>query len=618
MPKVPYSGLTEVNPNPISQNRQSSAGANAMAFGAGQAAGMEAVGEGISRVGIVAGNIAKDMQERDDARELLDAETAWQSYVRDTLVGTADKPGFYSNKGINAVNAARGTVDGMNKTRAEMSKNIKNHRVREKFDASTGQDLNHHLGKVASHSMQERTIAESASRKAGIAEAKQHAAAFATDAGEVNMALDVVEALTREEAASAGYDEKTTAALVEAERSQVYKEAIVSMSTQDAAGALAYYKSVKGDIDGDVQGEIEKVLEGENMLEQAQSLAEEAIALYPGDYASQRDHVREKSSGKLEDSGIKEINQRAGEEYTDLNREQILENRAIARLDREERMARVSETAEVKAAWGEAAAHANSGGSVDEWLRANPEKAALVMTKTEFKNLYVLESAALEGLSYAKASDGETFARFQRMSPEELSKLSQEEINAHQRLLTQREFRDVLQMRKTAETSMNHLHGPLFSAGDKALTKFGPKWMNSPAKMNATQQAARAAMTQGMHEWLSDQVNAGKVPDQTAIDTKARELGREVVLPGKPGLIWDGPSKTMPAISAAKDLTPEQKDKLRIPVDKMTDAQKASIKNLITRAKLPYSDDLAERVAAAYAMNDMERVRTLLKPTSKD
>src|SRR5690348_4512122 len=115
MPKVPYQGLTTVNQNPLPQERQSAAGATPEAFGGAIAEGNAAAGRNLNRASEYGLQVANDIQQQRQETELTNNMSAWEAYTRDTLVGTPDSPGYFSNHQQDALDKAKPTGDAMAK-----------------------------------------------------------------------------------------------------------------------------------------------------------------------------------------------------------------------------------------------------------------------------------------------------------------------------------------------------------------------------------------------------------------------------------------------------------------------------------------------------------------------
>src|SRR5688500_3698789 len=126
MAKVPVQQLQEVASRPLAQNRLSSAGATPDAFGAALGRALEGpVARGLDQVGYEYNKIAIDNLERDRTRKLLDINTAWQAAKREKLYGTPDNPnGFYTRKGVQAVDTAAQTDQDLNDLRQQFLKGI--------------------------------------------------------------------------------------------------------------------------------------------------------------------------------------------------------------------------------------------------------------------------------------------------------------------------------------------------------------------------------------------------------------------------------------------------------------------------------------------------------------
>lgn len=265
MPKVPYQGVSEQPLRPLAQERISSAGVTALAFGGGAAAGYQAVGEDLGNVSQDVTNIALDIQHRDAERAARDAMTSLSAYQRDKMYGT---DGYFGKNGQDAVDAQAGAAQQLTEFRQKTAEGLSD-QARQLFDPSSINQTNNTLNNMASHAYKERDNADRASWKTAGIEANNQAAANPRDPKVLGNALAVAGTMAANISKADGNKPEVIAADRKTAETGVYLSAIESLIRRDSAtDARVFYNGVKGNIDGEIQLKIEDRLDTADKDEQ--------------------------------------------------------------------------------------------------------------------------------------------------------------------------------------------------------------------------------------------------------------------------------------------------------------------------------------------------------------
>lgn len=257
MPKVPFQGVSDQPLRPLPQNRQSAEGANALAFGGGQAAGLQAIGAGLGQVADDAQKIALDIQLRDAERAARDGMTALSQGYRDILYG---ENGYFGLNGQNAVDAQDSTAKRLTDLRDSIGKNM-SEQSRRLFDASSIAQTNNHLDAMASHAVKERDAADVASWTSQADEAMNLAAADPYSADVLYESRNTVRSMAQKLGQFKGDKPETIQNSMDAADTTLLVGAMNSIIERDnVAKATEFYNANKESINGKDRIAIEKHL----------------------------------------------------------------------------------------------------------------------------------------------------------------------------------------------------------------------------------------------------------------------------------------------------------------------------------------------------------------------
>lgn len=270
MPIVPFTGAPNVAPQPLSQVRQSSAGATPEAFGGGVARGLQALGQGL---GQASQNIAQIVQI-DAERDARDANTAFSQKRRELLYGTPEKPGFLQLTGADAVKSYDATAQDLEKIRQQINSDLSGP-AQNIFDPVSQNIVQAELDRMAQHSITERKAANQATWKSSLLEANNLAAANPRDTAVLGEALATARSMARNLSLSEGNAPEVVAREMKTAETGVYLSAITSLAFRESSGeANIFYQGIKDQLDGQTQIKIEEDLAQLARTERASEIQE--------------------------------------------------------------------------------------------------------------------------------------------------------------------------------------------------------------------------------------------------------------------------------------------------------------------------------------------------------
>lgn len=162
MAQVPIlSPLEQVQNKPAPTGYQNDAGATPDAFGASAAQGLSATGGGLQKLGAAGLDIATQQQQEDNQRALKQADVTLADKLRVIQYGdgTADNPGYFAQRGDNAVNNAASTMAAVKQAHADVMAGITNSRVKDIFSAVGAQRVEGAQSSIGSFVDQQRLVA---------------------------------------------------------------------------------------------------------------------------------------------------------------------------------------------------------------------------------------------------------------------------------------------------------------------------------------------------------------------------------------------------------------------------------------------------------------------------
>lgn len=329
MPTVPTYSTAQVEERALPGVRQSSVASPSLF--AGNAGQLQQVGQGLSNLGEGVENVARQMQERENADMIFRAETA----LKDDYLKFEQQ--VRQRKGV----AAWGVLPDTEKFFADQGKvhseMLQNDTQRRLFGQTLARMRVSAMGAAAEYESGERRRSMEESAKASITSsinlAAANAPAMVPTPGKTTMTKDaegndvpVVEVgrdpingikqdiLKRVQVMSDlnGWAPERREAEEQLHLTNLHKQVIQNLVDKNPAGARAYYNANKAEINGAEHDSIDKVLRVGGLRETAQGFADTAVSSGMSQ-ANALAEARKKYSGEEEVAVVQEVNARYGE-----------------------------------------------------------------------------------------------------------------------------------------------------------------------------------------------------------------------------------------------------------------------------------------------------------------
>lgn len=261
----------------------------------------------------------------------------------------------------------------------------------------------------------------------------------------------------------------------------------------------------------------------------------------------------------------------------------------------------------------------NSGGSVVEWQRQNPEANALLsQEQNALPNAERREKAIAEGKLYADVSDGHTLNDLRKLDP---SALAQIDPTQYQGTLTQTEYNSLGNYVVAARRSIANAQGNsnvYYNQGAQLLKTYAPTNLNvGKAKQTQEQKDKFNDALNEMNAWVDSFTSQGKTPDASEMRKKAQSLMLPVTadptntgwlrFPRTGETFFDGLAAEAAKMSAQQRAT-ARVDISAIPQNILNEIQQA----IQLAGKDPSDEDLVENIAGAKVTGNQLREKQLL------
>lgn len=226
-------------------------GDDANAFGAQEARGLAALGQGL-------GGVAEVAAEKDDEfaeAEALEADNELSRGIRERLHGVEN--------GYLTTQRGRAAIDGRLQVEADVDEmavaigeRISNPRARAMYDRVARRRVGDTLGSIASYAAQQTREFNNQQSESRVQEAVDNAVAAYGDPASVNanvsIAMGEIERLARRE----GWSEDTTRNRIRQLRSDITRRVIVQLAETDPTQAEAMYETVRPQLSAQEAGEL--------------------------------------------------------------------------------------------------------------------------------------------------------------------------------------------------------------------------------------------------------------------------------------------------------------------------------------------------------------------------
>lgn len=505
MARVPSQQIRRVAPRPLNlpKSRVSAAGK-----GEGIGRGLVNLGRGLEQVADTTGAIAEDQILRDNKRKAKQADIAFSQSMRDILFNSENA--FYKQKGENAVNAAPGVQEALQKAYEEVLNSLDKQSVKDMFSAQADDRFQTALTNIDKYTINQREISEDATSEARIKEAADDFANNPVDPKLRAQSLAIINSEVNDLADRRGWSPEQRQHKLEEARSVLFQSGIESLLRQNRSqDARKVFEENKTLIDAPVASMLEQSIRQGSLAAESQKAVDAIIPLIRNgthSVASARDSLRNTYSNQPE-----------------------LRDAIMTRLDR-----RLKEDADAKDATLESyiseahlAMEANEI-MLDDWLAQNPTKASLLRTDDgAMKRLRAAQVAIIEGREFAPVTTGE-LGVLEGLAPQELVKypllnnkflFTPEEYRAAERMIGG--ARDELE--GVSKSSEHH------TQAIKVLGENAPRHIDYFSKdiSNDNLKAKQVAQNR-MREWVSGFTDRGEIPTQDQMRQQAQVIWQQI------------------------------------------------------------------------------------------
>jgi len=620
---------------------------------------------GFEDLGSELGNIAHQMAKEDNETKAKEADARIAAKVRNITMGDASDPsstGFLNTQGHATLGAFGEAEKAIRSSVEEEIAAASNPSLRSMIQARASRRLEVALDSMTGHAAEQRLVVQ---ERASLAREEQALADVSADWGNKDALHDGlmdVEAEVLDRAEANGLGEDATASMLRERQSVVVKGAFdAALASSDVVRAQAIFSKHADKLDGPTRTTMAQALVADVLAVTSQSLAQESMAKFPDDPAAAREFIRESVKGKAQSTAIAEYDSMLEQQRGDTRFALAIRNARVSderakkaderakkadeRADRSEERALRSEKraieAERRAIESEAAritsreytvnerkrkeaVRAASGaaysylyqqddngsyGTVEQFKAENPEQYRLLASEGKIEALVSVESKIATGNVFARVSDEETMRELSTLPTEERARVN---LDLYRHLLTRGDYRSLLSSVASAKNRIEAAahSSTLYNAGDGYLREFTKATLGktkNEENINAFN-AASAKLTM----WIDDQIQSGSPPTMLEVRAEAARLTMKVHL-DKP--FWFDYEEL--AVKS-KDLTPEQRATVTVPINKIPEEVMVSIAEFVYRdwpeldGKLEQDVDTIENLAGAFALNDTARMRSIL------
>ncbi len=312
MPRIPVA--TEQQELRAAPNAQQSPQASAAAFGT-QGRQLQNFGNALEGAASTGFNIAKDMQDRENADMLFRAETALRTDYM------AFENGIREKRGQNAWGVTAEADGWFKEAERKYSEGLGNDLQRRLFAQQVGKLRGQAVDSISGYEAAQRRESLVESAQASITSSINLAAANANDPAAVAATKGEVLKRTQVLASINGWSPELRAAKESEVLTNLHKQVIGAMVDSNPAGAKAYFETNREEISGGQRMVIDKALREGSLKTIAQEAADALMAM--GDTeAAALEYARSQYSGDEESAVVAEIKTRYAEQTVAREREQ--------------------------------------------------------------------------------------------------------------------------------------------------------------------------------------------------------------------------------------------------------------------------------------------------------
>ena len=649
-------------PNPVFR---SSARATPDAFGAGLGRGLEQVGQGVSLLSQSLRSI--EVQEQETELKTLDVE--FSNRVRDLMYGNPDTgiEGYLSTQGDNAVGGHTIVRDAITTVREELGDTASSQKVRDRFAVAIAPRVRQAFTNAGQHATRARQQQAIVMSQAQLAAAENDAA---NDPAMLKRGLAVARAVTENLMMNQGHTEEE---VIEFEvlnnQSSMVKVTIASaLGRKDTEGAAAIYRENAEFMTADDRAQASVSLLQSLTLGEAQNIYDEGVALgLEGkdliEFARQQadspeirakvvslvytDIDRERAGVRFDqgqdDRERAEFVNNISLEIIDAVEDPVLRkalldqkretdpDRFTATVVREVREKLSTQATRDKTLAGEqlqealssASLAVNEGQSLDEFLSENPAFATELMKHPQsMATMRAVDRARATGNLFAANSDGATLHAIRTLTDEDRAQL---DLGLYRHLMTPQEYEvasaAVAASIKAGERKASDTGGQsgVYASARRILTNILPadKDYGSRTASESDREFNRRATgdaTFAIEKFID---RTGELPTEPELQDIVFESVANLYVEDQ-GIFGLGFLTGEDEIEFLdrKNLTPEQRATLRVPIEHISERRKAQLQEGARRGnKYPggVPDDVLEDAYGAFIMKDHARLSFLLR-----
>lgn len=366
--------------------------ATAASFGGIQARQLGALAGAVG----TAANVMADLQEQEDANEVLRAETDLKARIAQRQLEFKDR------RGQNAWGLTEEATTAWDETYTEINSGLGTARQQQMLEQRTANTRLSFFESMSAHERGQRREALEANAKANMQSTVSFATANANNPDVLAESRADIKRQISFLAQSNGWSPERREAELTAELTNLHTQVIQELAQESPVAATAYFKVAKKEIDGTQHAELDKFLSGARDRVVAQQAGDKAIGLGMSEEEALAD-ARKKHEGKQREEVEREIKSRYKEQRdVELRGQQEAFNEAWEILAREKRFSAISPALirgmsgqQIAALENEAASQVSGDPSTEfnryyelvDMAVNNPTGFADVDLRTHFKNL---------------------------------------------------------------------------------------------------------------------------------------------------------------------------------------------------------------------------------------
>ena len=356
-----------------------------------------------------------EIQENERYAKEMDNE--FTSYRRQLLFGSDDGtvPGFYSLNGASAVDAAPGVKQQIEAKRQEIEGRARTEKAKQMFSLAAAQRINTEFRELNRFTVKEQHVAQITASDTRVKEAIDDAVLGWNNPSVLINSLSTIAQEVQAVGELQGWDAETMQSQLESKRTLLYSGVITSMLQQgDDVHAREFFKTVENQMDAPDAAAIAEKVDNATLFGSIQRESS-IIAVVDGSWAEKIALVRDST------------------EYTDEQKSGIVKE--LRAREQEEIRATKADMKELE---GDVNQTIASGGSLVEWMIANPDGAiALARDSEMMKRVESYQKMVSEGRNHPVTSDGKAATKLHTMDPHELAQV---DIVAYRGVLTASEY----------------------------------------------------------------------------------------------------------------------------------------------------------------------------------